>query len=345
MPRTSTRVTISDVAKQAGVSTATVSRVINRTGTVAPQTEASVRTAIARLNYRPHTAAQILASKRTNTIGLIFPQINGRYFAPLLRGIAACAGEHGFDLLIYSVQEDNAPREPSHYPVGDQNTDGLIVFANGLPEQELRHLYEIAFPVVLIHCTPPKGLAIPSVTIENKASARQVVDHLIKVHGRRRIAFLAGPKTHEDSYWRERGYRESLRDHNIAFDPALVAVGEFNERVARDAVEQWLQEGIAIDAIFAGDDDSATGALAALTQAGRRVPEDVALVGFDDIDIARYLNPPLTTVRAPVEQVGYEAVQQLVRLIHSEHADQLTLLPTQLVIRRSCGCNGEGGDT
>jgi LacI family transcriptional regulator len=334
----SARVTIADVARQAGVSTATVSRVINRTGPVAPQTETLVRTAITNLSYRPHTAAKILASNRTNTIGLIFPQISGYYFAPLLRGIAACAGEYGFDLLIYSVQEGSMPREPLTYPIGDQNTDGLVVFTDGLPKQELQRLHRISFPVVLIHCTPPEGLDIPSVTIENKASARQLVDHLIEVHGRRRIAFLAGPKGHEDSYWREKGYRESLAGHNIPCDPTLVAVGGFNESIARAAVEKWLQEGVVMDAIFTGDDDSATGALVALTQAGKRVPEDVALVGFDDIDLARYLNPPLTTVRAPVEQVGYEAVRQLVQLIRTGEAEPLILLPTQLVIRQSCGC-------
>ncbi|HOU13537.1 MAG TPA: LacI family DNA-binding transcriptional regulator [Anaerolineae bacterium] len=332
------RATIADVAEYASVSTATVSRVINRTGPVAPETEEAVRDAIAALNYRPHTAAKILASNRTNTLGLIFPQISGYYFAPLLRGIAACAGEYGFDLLIYSVQEGSAPREPFTYPIGDQNTDGLVVFTDGLPEQELRRLCEIAFPVVLIHCTPPAGLRIPSVTIENKASARQLVDHLIEVHGRRRIGFLAGPKGHEDSYWREKGYRESLAAHNIPYNPALVSVGGFNESIARAAVEKWLQEGIEMDAIFTGDDDSATGALAALIQAGKRVPDDVALVGFDDIDLARYLNPPLTTVRAPVEQVGYEAVRQLVRLIRTGEVEPLILLPTQLVIRQSCGC-------
>lgn len=334
----SARVTIADVARQAGVSTATVSRVINRTGPVAPQTDTLVRAAIATLNYRPHTAAKILASNRTNTIGLIFPQISGYYFAPLLRGIAACAGAYGFDLLIYSIQEGSVPREPFTYPIGDQNTDGLVVFTDGLPEQELQRLYHISFPVVLIHCSPPAGLNIPSVTIENKASARQLVDHLIEVHQRRRIGFLAGPQGHEDSYWRERGYRESLAAHDIAYDPALVAVGGFNEQIARVAVEKWLQEGTVMDAIFTGDDDSATGALAALVEAGKRVPDDVALVGFDDIDLARYLNPPLTTVRAPVEQVGYEAVRQLVQLIRTGEAEPLMLLPTQLVIRQSCGC-------
>ena len=334
------RATIADVARVAGVSTATVSRVINQTAPVAPETTARVQAAIAALDYRPHTAARVLASNRTNTIGLVFPQISGYYFAALLRGIAAGAGDHGYDLLIYSAQESATQRTVCSYPVGEQNTDGLLVFTDGLPEDELRRLHARGFPVVLIHWSPPEGLDIPSVTIENKASAYRLVAHLITVHQRRRIVYLAGPEAHEDSHWREKGYRQALAEHGIPFDPRLIASGEFNREIAHKTVARLCQDGVQFDAIFAGDDDSATGALTALLEAGKRVPEDVALVGFDDIEIARYLQPPLTTVRAPVERVGHEAVQQLVRLIRSGEADPLTLLPTQLIIRRSCGCNG-----
>ena len=165
-----------------------------------------------------------------------------------------------------------------------------------------------------------------------------MVDHLIEVHGRRRIAFLCGPAGNEDSYWRERGYRESLAAHGIPFDPALVASGEFQEGPAKAAVERWLAEDLHFDAIFAADDDSAGGALLALTQAGKRVPEGVALAGFDDTLVSRYLTPPLTTVHAPTERVGQEAVRQLVRLITTGEAEPGILLPTSLVIRQSCGC-------
>ena len=332
------RATIVDVARLADVSTATVSRMINQTASVAPETAARVRAAIAALDYRPHTAARILASRRTKTIGLVFPQISGYYFAPLLRGIAAGAGDHGYDLLIYSAQESATHRTDFQYPVGEQNTDGLLVFTDGLPEGELRRLHTIGFPVVLIHWSSPDGLDIPSVTVENKASAYRLVDHLITVHHRHRIVFLAGPEEHEDSHWREKGYCQALEGRGIPVDPALIAKGGFSKEIAYAAVERLLRDGARFDAIFAGDDDSATGALTALLEAGMSVPEDVALVGFDDIEVAQYLNPPLTTVRTPVEQVGREAVNQLVRLVHTGEADPLTLLPTQLVIRRSCGC-------
>jgi DNA-binding LacI/PurR family transcriptional regulator len=165
-----------------------------------------------------------------------------------------------------------------------------------------------------------------------------LVNHLIEVHERRRIVFLQGPEGHEDSVWRERGYRGALEAHNLPFHPELVASGAFDEEQAFATVQQMLMDGMGFDAIFAGDDDSAIGAMRALRLAGWRVPRDVAVVGFDDVPFARYLSPALTTVRAPIEQVGREAVQQLVRLMNGEKAEALILMRTELVIRESCGC-------
>jgi LacI family transcriptional regulator len=335
----SPHITIADVAKRAGVSIATVSRVINQTAPVAAETAARVRTAIVELNYRPSAAAKGLASRKTNLVGLLTTEISAPFFTPILRGMEASAREAGFGLLIYCTQDEPSPAPGFHRPMGPHNTDGLVVFAGSLEEAELTHLYEIDFPVVLLHQAPPNSLNIPYITFENKAGARKLIDHLIEKHGYRRIAFLRGPENHEDSYWREMGYREALQAHEIPFDPTLVATGGFNQGKAQIPVEKWLRRGVQFDAIFAGDDEAAIGAITALQRAGKRVPEDVAVVGFDDVHLAHYLMPPLTTVHAPVEQAGREAVRQLVRLIRTGRADELVLLPTELVIRRSCGCN------
>ena len=337
LPLANRHATISDVAERAGVSIATVSRVLNGTAPVADETAERVRLAIAGLNYVPRAAARVLASRRTNMIGLLLPEIGGAFFQLMLRGVEAGVREAGFDLLIHAthmVHDGVAPRRP----LGEHNTDGLILFTDSVDLDEVQRLHRIGHPAVLMHRSSPHGMQIPVVTVENKNGAYQAVWHLIQVHGRHRIAFLRGIQDQEDAIWRERGYREALRNAGVPFDPDLIGQGDFDSHRAEQTVKTWLAEGVNFDAIFAADDESASGALAALRAAGKRVPEDVPVVGFDDVTFARFLVPPLTTVRAPIEQVGREAVHQLVNLIRTGNADSQTLLSTELIIRESCGC-------
>jgi LacI family transcriptional regulator len=337
--RSPRRATITDVAEHANVSIATVSRVINKTAAVAPDTAERVYAAIADLDYIPHAAAQGLARRRTNMVGLLLPMIGGSYFSPMLRGIENAVSQNGMALLIFSMQTSSIQPHRFNLPLGEHNTDGLIVFTNSLGEADLARLHKRQLPMLLLHQTSPPGMNIPCVTVENKAGSRKLINHLIESHHYQTIAFLAGPDGNEDSHWREMGYREALAAHDIPFDPALVATGGFSEIEAQTAVEQWLLEGVEMDAIFAGDDDAAIGAITALRRAGRRIPQDIAVVGFDDLPLSRHLSPALTTVRAPIEQVGEEAVNQLVRLIRTGQAESLIMLPTQLIIRQSCGCS------
>jgi len=328
--------TIADVAEKARVSIATVSRVLNGTTPVKAEKADRVRLAMEELQFVPRHAARVLASRRTNTIGLLLPEISGAFFPPMLKGIEAGAHEAGYGLLIHSTKQEG----PSRRPLGEHNTDGLLIFTDSLDHRELHRLYNMNFPIVLLHQTPPDSLNIPVIAVENKDGAAILVNHLIDVHGRRRIVFLRGPAGHEDSVWRERGYREALEAHNIIFYPELIASGGFDEEEAFATVQQMVLDGIEFDAIFAGDDDSAIGAMRALKLSGRLVPEDVAVVGFDDVPFARYISPALTTMRAPIEAIGREAVCQLTRLMSGERAEALTLMRTKLVIRESCGCQG-----
>jgi DNA-binding LacI/PurR family transcriptional regulator len=255
----------------------------------------------------------------------------------LLQGIEALASEAGFDLLIHSTSTAHTGRISR--PLAEHNTDGLLAFTHALDDAELIRLHEIGFPVVLMHQSPPKGVPIPMITIENQLGAHKLVDHLIEAHGCRRIVFMQGPIDNEDSQQREKGYRQAIKKHGLTFDPALVLHGGFETNQARAVITQFLADGTAFDAIFTGDDDSAIGVIQALREAGRRIPEDVSVAGFDDSSFARILTPPLTTVRAPLEQVGREAVRHLVRLIHGEPVEERLVLPTELIIRRSCGCS------
>jgi len=327
--------TIADVAKQAKVSIATVSRVLNGTVPVQFEKAERVRLAMDELRFVPRQAARVLASRKTLTLGLILSEIGGAFFPLLLKGIESEARAAGYELLIHSTQGQQAHQRK---PLGEHNTDGLLVFTSSLELEELYRLQSINFPVVLMHQTPPDDLNIPVITVENKDGALMLVSHLIEKHARRRIVFLRGPEGHEDSEWRERGYREALKLHKIKFDRKLVGLGYFEEEQAYETTQKMLADGIEIDAVFAGDDDAATGVIRALKMAGRLIPQEVAVVGFDDVPFARYLSPALTTLRAPIEEVGREAVRQLTGLISGKQAQALTLMRTELVIRESCGC-------
>jgi len=338
-------VTIRDVAKKAGVSVATVSRVLNKIDPIAPETQARVQEAIAELRFVPRAAAQNLSKNRTNVIGLLFPEIGwDNFFPPMLRGIESGCYESGFDLLIHSTHHAKSETLLRH-PVGEQNTDGLLVFTNALADAEILQLYHKGFPLVLLHRSPPQSLPIPHVVFKNKAGARKMMDHLIEVHGYQRIAFLAGPEDNEDAYWRGQGYRESLTAHGLPVDPNLIRLGGFDDQIACQTVLDWLSDGFEADAIFACDDDSAYGAIRALHQSGVQVPERIPVVGFDDSPLSSLFTPPLTTIRAPIEDAGYQAVQMLAQLIrsrkelYSDQSEPEILLHTELVVRRSCGCS------
>jgi DNA-binding LacI/PurR family transcriptional regulator len=334
----SSRATISDVAEIAGVSISTVSRVLNNTVPVDEEAAQRVREAVAQLNYTPHSAARMLASRRTNTIGLLLLDIGGDFYTPMLRGIEAVCSQAGYDLLIHSTITSMSG-SPSRRALGEHNTDGLLVFTDAVDHAELKRLQEIGFPVVLLHQSSPHDLAIPVITVENQSGAQNIVDHLIEAHGRKRILFLQGPIGNEDSEQREKGYRQSLKKHSLRFDASLVVRGGFEPNQAHAVVAQLLKAGLEFDAIFTGDDDNAVGVIQALREAGRDIPGEVAVAGFDDSLFARILTPPLTTVRAPIEQVGQAAARQLLRLIRSEPVEARLVLPTELIIRQSCGCS------
>jgi len=330
------RATISDVANLAGVSIATVSRVVNGTAPVAQETVDRVQRAITMLGYTPHAAARKLAGHETGTLGVLLPEVAAEFFFPLVRGIAEEVRNAGYDLLIH-VASSNEEAGLST-PLGDHNTDGLLIFTGRLSDEEVARMYHAGFPIVLLYRSPPGDLPIPYVMFENKKGARELIEHVITVHHRRRIAFLRGPEGNEDSEWRERGYREALDKHHIPFDADLVGMGGFDADIARETVESWLLDGLDFDAVFAGDDEAAMGVMAALRNAGKRVPDDVAVMGFDDINSAKLMAPPLTTVRAPIEAAAAGAAQALFAQIDGKEPPRQLRYPTEIVIRQSCGC-------
>jgi DNA-binding LacI/PurR family transcriptional regulator len=216
----------------------------------------------------------------------------------------------------------------------------MLVFSDGLFDEDLTNLQGSGFPMVLVHRTSPNSLPIPSVTVENIQITHQLIEHLIQVHGKRRILFMRGPVHQEDSYRRELGYKSALAANGIPFDENLILNGEFERDIAYQVLNDYLSNGkrVAFDAVFTGDDDAAIGVLRALHKHGYKIPEEIAVVGFDDLGFASFLNPPLTTVRAPTESVGRIATEELFAVLENSSANEAIVLPTEIIFRRSCGC-------
>ena len=338
MTRRSSSVTIRDVAREAGVSVATVSRYINKNAPVSTEVADRLDQVMSSMRYVPHAAARNLASRKTRVIGLLLNNLHNDFFVPLLNGVEAVVRKKDYNLIVATYHASS--RDHRQPPIGPHNTDGLLVFSDGLTDDDLTALNQSGFPMVLVHRTPPPNIPIPSVTVENIEITKNLVDHLIRVHGKRRILFLRGPIHQEDSIWRETGYKSALQSNGIPVDDKLILNGDFERDIAYQVMNEFLNDGqrVAFDAVFTGDDDAAIGVLKSLHEHGIRIPEDIAVTGFDDLGFAPFLHPPLTTVRAPTESVGKIATERLFSVLENNPSDEVIILPTEIIYRRSCGC-------
>ncbi len=291
------------------------------------------------LKYVPHAVARHLATRKTRVVGLLLGALRNDFFVPLLNGIEGVARSKGYNMTVatYSIES----RKETLPPIGPHNTDGMLVFADGLFNEDLAHYVSIGFPIVLVHRASPSSLKnIPSVTIENSEITKNLIEHLIQVHGRKHILFMRGPFHQEDSGLREDGYRLALQTNGIPVDENLIIQGDFDRNVAYETLSKFLdtKNRPEFDAVFTGNDDAAIGALKALRQFGIQIPEQVSMAGFDDLDFAGFLNPPLTTVRAPIQSVGRIATERLFGLLEGQTIEGTMVLPTEIILRHSCGC-------
>ncbi len=328
------QVTIVDVASLAEVSISTVSRILNGSAYVDPEKRERIEAAIRDLGFAPKAAARALAGRRTKTLGLLVPEISDDFFVPMLRGIEGAARLAGYELLIKTTSYGGGGR--GNWALGEHNTDGLLLFADSADPELVADLSVRGFPFVLLYTEPPAGMRIPSVTVENESGSAAVVSHLAAAHGRSRIVCLSGPESNHDAAARLRGYRAALESLGMAFDPGLVAPGDFSAPVAASSIRGLLRRKVAFDAVFACDDGAAMGAIGALGEAGIRVGADVSVVGFDDLAFAAHSS--LATVRAPTEEVGAHGVRILISLVDGGEGLESLVFPTVFVPRRSCGC-------
>ncbi|MCL6669628.1 LacI family DNA-binding transcriptional regulator [Streptomyces sp. NPDC001102] len=334
------RPTIKTVAARAGVGRTTVSRVINGSELVSDKAKAAVLAAIAELNYVPNSVARGLVTSKTNSVALVIPESESRlgsepYFSAVIRGVSTVLAETRTQLQLMLVR-DQGERDQLTASVAERRVDGVLLVSVHEHDPLPGMLEEMGLPTVL---AGRRGRQEPlsHVHSDNEGGAAAAVRHLLD-QGRTKVATITGPLDMDVARSRLQGWREALERAGLPAGPELVARGDFTEDGGRAAMRSLLEQLPDLDAVFAASDVMAVGALLELRRSGRRVPDDVAVVGFDDSILARHSNPPLTSVSQPVEKIG----STIARLLLEEIDDPRTprrhvVLPTRLVVRESSG--------
>jgi DNA-binding LacI/PurR family transcriptional regulator len=327
------RPTIYDVARLAGVSTATVSRALNGTGQIAPATRAAIDAAVEQLGYQTNTVARSLVTKSTETIALLLPDITNPFYAALVSGIQQRALETGHTMLLCTTEGDPEREEQYLTLLRAKQVDGVLVDGLVLPPERIARFVREGLPIVCLD-RDVDSAAVPLVQVDNRLGARMATEHLLSL-GHTRIAHVQGAPELGISVERVQGYREALADAGIPFDPHLLAIGSFTEEGGYDAARSLL-ETPSFTAVFAANDLSAIGVINAIVQSGRRVPADVSIVGFDDLRLSKFTTPPLTTIHQPALEIAQLATQLLLELANGREVRQLRhLLEPALVVRSS----------
>ena len=330
-------VKMEDVARRARVSTSTVSHVLNGTRKVSPQTVDAVQQAVRELGYIPNTLARSLARSRTNTIGVAISALSNHYFSETVHAIETECARHGIMMLFVDTRDDPAQELRVVKALHHRRIDGILLAPSSDPEHAaLAYLQANAIPTVLVDRMAVEGF--DQVGVENLNSTRELVTHLIR-HGHRRIGMIAGHRGLSTTEERIEGYRLALAEAGLTCDEALLVNGESNSESARVAAAALLALPTPPTAIMAANNLMTIGAMHALRDAKIAVPEQMALVGFDDFDWADFFLPRLSVIAQPVQALGARAVQLLLqRIDNPDGTRQSERLDATLRIRNSCGC-------
>lgn len=326
------RVTIREVAARAGVSHQTVSRVINSSKRVKPETRARVDSAIAELGFQPNAIARFMAQGRTRTLACFSPNLNDYTFATIIEGAEMEARKHGYFLMSASAPDEQAFAFLAEQLVASQRTEGLLII-NPYTDERYRYLPQDV-PLVFVGARPRAGSA-GSVSLDDEAAGALATGHLVGL-GHRRIALLAGPLSEDCVQDRCAGYQRVLEEAGISAEPELILEGDWSASSGYLAVQSLLKRFISFTALFVQNDRMAIGAIRALREAGKRVPEDISLVGFDDMPLASFFDPPLTTIRQDTFCMGQDAARLLLQAVEQPGEPvQQVRLSGELIIRSS----------
>jgi LacI family transcriptional regulator len=323
--------TLNDVAKIANVSPSTVSRILNGSAVVSSDKRKSVEDAIASIGYRPNVMAQALAKGRSMIIGVVTQAISSPFYGETFVGIEQGLANSGYHPMFISGHWRADEEREAVNILTARRADALIILGGNLEDEYILKISK-SLPIVTVGRSV-EGLERQSIYISQEDGALLGMRHLFEL-GHRKIAHLAGPSTHRDSIERLAGYKAALAEFGVAYDPDLVLEGNFQERGGLLAAELLLSRRADFTAIFAANDQTAMGARLALFRRGIRVPEDMILIGFDDLFAAGYTTPPLTTVRQPGEDMGAAAAEMVLNLLEGQHQKPYLLAPS-LIIRES----------
>jgi LacI family transcriptional regulator len=317
--------TIRDVARRAQLSVATVSRALNGFENVSERARERIAAAVKDLGYVPHAGARSLSLARNNAIGVVLPDLHGEFFSEIVRGMDREASRHGYLLLLSNLHAGNEQAAHALRAMRGR-VDGLVVMAPHLGAEELETTLPKGLPSILINTRDPAGRH-PAIHLDNAAGVRAVVDHLVSL-GRRRLIHIAGPVENIDAQERAEAFRQAVADHGVY---GKSVQGDFEMESGAAAIGKLLADGTRFDAVFAANDNMAIGAIEALRAAGRNIPEDVAIAGFDDIPLARHLG--ITTVRVRIAELGERALERLLDRLAKRGGGGDELHAPELVVR------------
>ena len=338
--------TLEAIAREAQVSRSTVSRVLNDAPNVSDETRRRVMAVVERHNFHPNAGARSLAAGRTRVVGLVIPVavtslFSDPYFPLLIQGIASACNARDYSVMLWLTDQQQEHKIIGKILHGSM-VDGVIIASALIDDPLVPALLDNQFPFVLVG-RHPTDARVSYVDVDNRSAAREMVSYLIRL-GYRRVAAITGPLNMIVGRDRREGYLDALRSRSVASDPALIAEGDFTEEGGHVAMCQLFARGRQPggggppDAVFVASDAMSLGALRALREADLRVPEDVALASYDDIPFAARTDPPLTTVRQPIQRAGAVAAETLFEIIEDTRTSpRRILLPTELVIRASTG--------
>ncbi len=336
--------TIYEVAEQAQVSAATVSRVLSGAKFVSGELAQRVWDAVSELEYRPNHIARNLRARATSTIGVVIPDIQNPFFTSVVRGIEDALQVEKFTLLLANSDGDPSRERVCLDTLCAEEVAGLVFVPCNAEPRAYEHLGRQGVPVVAVDRSPV-GLNVDLIGVTNEEGARDAVLHMASL-GRQRIALIGGPPSANVAVEREQGYRKALEQAGLAYLPALVVRADFREDGGYEAMTSLLGRPVLPDAVFVANNLMAMGALRALSDAALRVPDEVALVSFDDIPWGTRVSPPLTAVAQPTYDLGVSAARILLDRIREPHRPvRRVALQTTLVVRRSCGAPGPNGDS